>query len=97
MRFGSSGRTAVGPYQGVVFILCTTTSALCAWLLLRAFYQSRAALLIWSALCFLLLTLNNLLVFVDVIMLPTIDLGILRLATSLLAAWVLIYGFVWDQ
>jgi hypothetical protein len=53
-------------------------------------------MLVWSALCFLLLTLNNLLVFVDIVMLPKIDLTIVRFTTSLLASGVLIYGFVWD-
>ena len=76
--------------------MCTATSGLCTWLLLRAWRRSRAALLVWSALCFLLLTLNNLLVFVDVVLLPDIDLSLLRLTSSLLATAVLIYGFVWD-
>jgi hypothetical protein len=83
-------------FGSIVFILCTATSGLCTVLLLRAYRRSRAAMLVWSALCFLLLTLNNLLVFVDIVMLPKIDLTIVRFTTSLLASGVLIYGFVWD-
>ncbi len=62
----------------------------------RAYRRTRARVLFWSALCFLLLTANNLLVFVDVIMLPRVDLSLLRFVMSLLATGVLIYGFVWD-
>jgi len=85
------------PFQGTVFMLCTATSGLCAWLLLRAYWRTRASLLVWSAVCFLLLTVNNLLVFLDIVLLPDTDLAMARLLSSLLAAGVLIYGFVWDQ
>lgn len=86
----------MGPAEGIVYLLCTATSGLCSWLLLRAYLRSRAGLLVWSALCFLLLTANNLLVFLDIVMLPRIDLSLLRFMMSLVAACVLIYGFVWD-
>ena len=32
----------------------------------------------------------------DVLLLPTIDLTVLRLATSLAAVAVLLYGFIWE-
>jgi hypothetical protein len=83
-------------FASIVFILCTATSGLCPGLLWRAWRRSPAPLLIWSALCFLLLTLNNVLVYVDIVTLPQVDLSSLRFATSLLATGVLIYGFVWD-
>lgn len=44
-----------------------------------------------------LLALNSLLVFIDIILLPAVDLLPLRLATNLLAVGVLLYGFVWDS
>ncbi len=86
----------MSPAAGFVFALCIVTSGVCTWLLHRAYRRTRARLLFWSALCFLLLTANNLLVFVDVIMLPQVDLSLLRFVMSLLATGVLIYGFVWD-
>lgn len=87
----------MGPFEGVVYALCTATSGLCACLLLRAYSRSRSALLIWSALCFALLTINNVLVFTDIMILPAaIDLSVPRVATSLAAAGVLVLGFVWD-
>jgi Family of unknown function (DUF5985) len=85
-------------FASIVFILCTATSGLCTGLMWRAYRRSPAPapLLLWSALCFLLLTLNNVLVYVDIETLPQVDLSILRFATSLFATGVLIYGFVWD-
>jgi len=83
-------------FASIVFIMCTATSGLCTALLWRAYRRSSAPLLLWSALCFLLLTLNNVLVYVDIETLPQVDLSILRFATSLFATGVLIYGFVWD-
>lgn len=86
----------MGPFKGVVYALCAGTSGLCTWLLLRAYLRSRSALLVWSTLCFLLLTVNNLLVFTDIMILPAVDLSLPRFATSLAAACVLVLGFVWE-
>jgi hypothetical protein len=83
-------------FEPVVYLLCMFTSALCAWLLLASYRRNRQALLLWSGLCFCLLSLNSALVFVDIILLPKIDLSPLRLASSLVAIAVLLYGFVWE-
>lgn len=83
-------------FEPVVYLLCMFTSALCAWLLLASYRHSRQALLLWSSLCFGLLSLNSLLVFVDIVVLPSIDLTCLRPATSLVAVSVLLYGFIWE-
>jgi predicted transcriptional regulator len=84
--------------QSLVFLLCFATSAVCAALLLRSYIATRTRLLLWSALCFLFLTVNNLLVVVDMIVLPgTLDLQLFRQLASLGAACVLVFGFVWDS
>ena len=80
----------------IVYLLCVVTSLLCAYLLARAYRRGRTKLLIWSALCFALLAVNNLVLAVDILVLPTIDLTILRVLTALAAIAVLIYGFVWE-
>ena len=82
--------------EAIIYLLCVATSLLCAYLLARAYRRGRTKLLIWSALCFALLAVNNLVVAADVLLLPTIDLTVLRLATSLLAVSVLLYGFIWE-
>ncbi|HME20096.1 MAG TPA: DUF5985 family protein [Acetobacteraceae bacterium] len=82
--------------EAVIYLMCVATSVLCAYLLARAYRRSRTKLLIWSALCFALLAVNNLVVAADVLLLPTIDLTVLRLATSLAAVAVLLFGFIWE-
>jgi hypothetical protein len=83
-------------FGAVVYFLCFASSGLCAYLLVTAFVRRREKLLLWSALCFCLLAINNLLVFVDIIVLPEIDLKLWRSLTSFAAVAVLLYGFVWE-
>jgi hypothetical protein len=79
-----------------VFILCLITSAVCAWLLFRQYRRTGSALLFWSALCFVALTLNNLFVVCDLIVFPNIEFLPYRHASSLIAIGVLLYGFIWE-
>ena len=80
----------------IVYLLCGLTSLLCAVLSLRGYAQSRARLLLWSGLCFVGLTLNNVLLFVDKILVPDVDLRAWRTATALIALLPLLYGMIWD-
>jgi hypothetical protein len=43
-----------------------------------------------------LLALNNGLLFLDLVIVPTVDLSLLRHATALLAILLLLVGLVWD-
>jgi hypothetical protein len=79
-----------------VYILCALTSGLCAVLLLRGYRSSRTRLLLWSGLCFVGLTLNNVLLFVDLIVVPAVDLAILRRSVAAVAMGMLIFGLVWE-
>jgi hypothetical protein len=81
----------------VVYALCALTSGLCAVLLLRAYLSSRARLLLWSSLSFIGLTLNNLLLFIDLIIVPTVDLALYRSLTAAAAIMVLLLGLIWDS
>lgn len=81
-----------------VYILGTLTTLLCALLLLRGYSRGRQRLLLWSGVCFIGLTLNNGLVFIDLILLPrNVDLYVLRLATAAAAMLVLLYGLIWES
>jgi hypothetical protein len=82
-------------FPSAVYLLCFLTSGVCAWLLMRSYLQARGHLLFWSALCFALLALNNLIVILDLLVFDDIDLGTPRLLASLLAIGVLLFGFVW--
>ena len=83
-------------FQPLVFLLCIATSSSCVWLLFRGWRRTATRLLFWSALCFVFLTLNNLLVFIDFVTLPDADLRAARLAPSLIAVAVLLWGLVWE-
>ena len=61
-----------------VYVLCALTSATCAILLVRAYRQNRVRLLFWSAFCFIALAINSVLVFVDLIVVPETDLGVVE-------------------
>jgi hypothetical protein len=83
-------------FPTVVYSLCFLTSSACAWLLGRSYRRTGARLLLWSSLCFGLLAANNLLLTVDLLLVPGVDLRLGRLALALVAASVLLFGFVWD-
>lgn len=80
----------------VVYMLCFITALACAVLLLRGYRQSGAKLLLWSGLCFAMLTLNNLLLFVDLVLVPHIDLSLLRTLTALFGGMFMVYGLIWE-
>ena len=79
-----------------VYILCALTSVACALLLLRAWRRTRVKLLLYSGLCFCILTLNNVMLFVDLVLVPAQDLSLARTCASLLAGGVLLFGLIWD-
>jgi hypothetical protein len=84
-------------FPAAVYLLCAATSLCCLVLLTRSYLRSRSRLLLWSALAFVGFALNNALVFIDLVLLPTtIDLLPLRHLSSLAALAVLLYGFIWE-
>jgi len=81
---------------GAVYVLCFVTSLGCALLLGVSYRQSRTKLLLWSALCFGLLAINNLVLICDLLIWPDRDLRMVRLLFALAAVSTLIWGFVWE-
>jgi hypothetical protein len=81
-----------------VYVLGALTTLICAVLLLRRYAQSRAKLLFWSGLCFVGLTVSNVLLFVDLVVFPTqVDLYALRLSTAVIGMTLLLYGLIWES
>lgn len=80
-----------------VYVLCALTSAACAALLLRGYRQSGVRLLLWSALCFIGLFLNNALLFYDMVVIPELDLSFWRKLPAIAGLVVLIYGLVTES
>ena len=83
-------------FPALVYTLCFLTSSACALLLARNYRRTGARLLLWSALCFLFLALNNFVVILDLLLLPTFDFRVTRLGLSLVAVCLLLFGFIWD-
>jgi hypothetical protein len=80
-----------------IYALCALTSIMCAFLLLRGYSQSRVRLLFWSGLCFAGLALNNILLILDLSVLPDVDLEMWRTVPALAGVGLLIYGLVWES
>jgi hypothetical protein len=81
----------------IVYLLCALTSITCAVLLLRGYAASKVRLLLWGGLCFSGLALNNVLLFVDLGLVPAIDLSVWRSLPALAGLLLLVYGLVWDS
>jgi hypothetical protein len=79
----------------LIYLLCAATALICTGLLIRAYLRSRYRLLLWSGLCFAGLTLNNLLLILDK-MVVDMDLSLWRVSVALMAMSILLYGLVWD-
>ena len=80
-----------------VYLLCALTSVACAVLLLIQHARSKQRLLFWSSWCFIGLALNNVLLFVDLVIFPTtLDLSLVRTVPALVGLALLLWGFVWE-
>jgi hypothetical protein len=86
-----------------VYVLCAVTSLLCAGLLVRGYLRSRTRFLLWSSLCFAAMTVNNLLLLLDKVILHGgqatilgVEFALLRAIVAAVALSLLMYGLVWD-
>jgi len=80
----------------IVYALCALTSIACAVLLLRGYRRSGVRLLLWSGLCFAGLALNNVLLFIDVRVVPDVDLSLWRTIPAVAGVIILLYGLIWE-
>jgi hypothetical protein len=53
-------------------------------------------LLFWSSLCFVGLAVNNVLLFVDLVVVPQVDLLAARNVVALVALVVMLFGLIWE-
>jgi hypothetical protein len=72
-------------------------SILCAFLLIRSYLAQKTPLLLWCCLCFVWLAINNVLLFVDLFVVPEISLELWRSATALVALVLMLIGLIWEQ
>jgi hypothetical protein len=77
-----------------IYVLCAVTSLVCALLLQRQYARTRTRLLAWSAACFAGLAANNVIVLIDLVVAPQVDLSLVRSSVALLAVSSLVVGLV---
>jgi hypothetical protein len=80
----------------LVYGLCFATSTLCAVLLLGSYFKTRTRLLLWSAISFICLAINNFFVLGDLVLFPDINLLPMRFVAAGAAVCTMIYGFIWE-
>jgi Family of unknown function (DUF5985) len=79
-----------------VYLLCALTSLACAVLLRRNYRTRVVRLLLWSGLAFVGFAVGNIMLVVDVLVGPSLDLSLLLTIPVLTGLGVLLYGLVWD-
>ena len=80
----------------IIYLLCAATSLLAAGLLLRQYLASRSPMLLWSVMGFLGLAANNVLVYVDLVIVPSTDLSLIRTSCAVAGLAALLYGLIWQ-
>jgi hypothetical protein len=81
----------------LIYSLCALTCLVAFGLLLRAWRRNGPRLLFWSALCFAALSINNILLVVDKLVLRDMDLTTWRLVAALTAVLLLLFGLIWEE
>ena len=80
-----------------VYVLCMLTSLFCAVLLLRSYRAQRSQLLFWSTVCFVGLAISNALLVLDLLVLPDLDLRLVRAAVGFASSFALLGALVWER
>ena len=78
------------------YALSAITSLIAATLLLRQYRATRTRLVLWSFVGFCGLAVNNVLVFVDLVLVPSTDLALARTLAALAGLVALLYGLIWE-
>lgn len=85
---------------GLVYILCIITSLVCTGMLFRGYKTSGFRLLLWSSLCFAALTVENIMLYLDLVILADVEevtLVVWRKVPGLVGVCLLLYGLVLDS
>lgn len=82
----------------IVFLMCAMGSVGCATMLIRGYRRDRTRLLLWSSLCFAGLALNNVFLFIDLAMIPEVEINgaIWRGLIGAGSGSILLYGLIWE-
>jgi len=80
----------------LVYGLCAATSLFCAALVFSHYRRRRDRILLWVLLAFCGLVINNLLLFLDLVVAPALDLSLARSLSAAAALTLLLFGLIWD-
>jgi hypothetical protein len=84
-------------FAPIVYLLCTVSSIMCAWVLYRSYNGAKSALLLWCSLSFAILAVGNILLFIDLVVTgESLDLSLIRGIVSVAGLAVLLYGLIWE-
>ena len=83
-------------FKVALYLVAVVASFACMVLLFRGYARSGIRLLLWSALCFVGLSVNNVLLFFDLVVFVELDLRPYRLTAALIGLAFLLYGFIWE-
>jgi hypothetical protein len=81
----------------LVYALCSVTSLFCAFVLFRSYRSQRTRLLLWSTLCFAGLAASNMILVIDLIVFPEVDLRLVRTLVAYCSILVFLLGLVWES
>lgn len=85
-------------FNFILYLTAVLTCLACTALLGRSYMRTGVRLLLWSTLCFVGLSISNILLFFDLVVFPTeIDLRPWRLTAALVGLVFLLYGFIWES
>ena len=78
----------------VVYLLCALTSVACMALLFRAYRRTRLPALFWSSAAFLIFAFSNVILFIDLVVVPQHDFSLFRQLITLVGVVLLLYGLI---
>jgi len=85
-------------FNFILYLMAVLTCLACTVLLGRSYMHTGVRLLLWGTLCFVGLSISNVLLFFDLIVFPTdVDLRLWRLSTALGGLMFLLHGFIWED
>ena len=65
--------------------------------MLSHYRRRRDRILLWVVLAFFGLVVNNLLLFLDLVLVPALDLSLARGISAAAAVTLLLFGLIWDD
>lgn len=77
-----------------IYVLCAITSLFCFLLLFRGYLRSRTQVLLLSSASFFVFAFANALLVVDIVLLPNVDLLLLRNSVTLIGVALLLWGLI---